>query len=84
MLCANGHGTIAVVPWLRSNKCETAAPAATNLQHAKQLMPRKNSQSREIQGTIMPILFYIAMWSCALGMASSLMPRLGPDRDNRW
>jgi hypothetical protein len=35
MLCADGHGTIAVVPWLRSNKCETAGPAATNLQHAK-------------------------------------------------
>jgi hypothetical protein len=84
MLRADGHGTIAVVPWLRSNKCETAAPAATNLQHAKTVDATQKQSIQRDSGTIMPILFYIAMWSCALGMASSLMPRLGPDRDDRW
>jgi hypothetical protein len=45
---------------------------------------QKQPVQRDYQETIMPILFYIAMWSCALGMASSSMPRRAPDSDDRW
>jgi len=37
--------------------------------------------NREVKS--MPILLYIAMWSCALGMASSLTPRLVRDSQDR-
>ncbi|HYW62897.1 MAG TPA: hypothetical protein VE865_06830, partial [Bradyrhizobium sp.] len=63
----------------RSNKCEEAASAATNLQRAKTVDCQK-----PLLGKPMPILFYIAIWSCALGMASSLAPlrvREGDDRE---
>ena len=39
---------------------------------------------KPLLGKPMPILFYIAIWSCALGMASSLAPlrvREGDDRE---
>ena len=61
-------------------RCCGDEPAARKTVDATQKQPVQ----RDYQETIMPILFYIAMWSCALGMASSSMPRRAPDSDDRW
>jgi hypothetical protein len=60
-----------------SNKCEHPAAARMNSQGTKSCL------SATLIEKSMPILLYIAMWSCALGMASGLTPRLGRDSQNR-
>ena len=44
---------------------------------------QKGCSSATLIGNSMPILLYIAMWSCALGMASTFTPVLARDSQNR-